>query len=82
MNITALAKQLGRKGGVARSKKLSPEEKKRIASYAAQTRWLSEKAFGRLLGNLRYLRAVEILRKIPRVKSVSRVTTPLPRFYG
>jgi len=30
---------LGRKGAAARAKKLSPDERKRIARKAAQTRW-------------------------------------------
>jgi hypothetical protein len=30
---------LGRRGGAARAKKLSPEQRRRIAQKAAQTRW-------------------------------------------
>jgi hypothetical protein len=33
---------LGRKGGAARAKKLSPEHRRRIAQKAAQTRWNSK----------------------------------------
>jgi hypothetical protein len=36
---------LGRKGGKARRNKLSPEQRKQIASKAAKTRW-SEKRQG------------------------------------
>ena len=33
------AKELGRKGGAARAKKLTPEQRKEIAIKAANTRW-------------------------------------------
>lgn len=80
--MSKMAKQLGRRGGLARSRKLPPAERERIARLAAETRWLSEKADARLLANLRYLRAVQILRKIPQVKNVSRLAGPLPGVYG
>jgi hypothetical protein len=35
---------LGRKGGVARAKKLSPEQRKRIARKAAKARWSVKKS--------------------------------------
>jgi hypothetical protein len=33
------AKALGKKGGAARARSLSPEERKKIAEKAAKTRW-------------------------------------------
>jgi hypothetical protein len=37
--LSAHLAALGRKGGAARAKKLSPEQRQRIAQKAAQTRW-------------------------------------------
>ena len=82
MDISTIAKQLGRKGGLARSKSLSPEEKKRIATRAAQSRWLSVKAMDRISRNLDYAEAVRLLRKPPKVISVSQVNHKLPGIYG
>lgn len=81
MNLSDIAKQLGQKGGLARSKNLSTAEKKEIAFLAAQTRWLSAKAADRLMRNLHSLRAVQVFRKIPQVVSVSRVYHRLPGIY-
>jgi len=40
-HAVALGQLGGKKGGVARAKKLTPERRKEIAKKAAQTRWLS-----------------------------------------
>ncbi len=40
-HAVALGRLGGKKGGVARAKKLTPERRKEIAKKAAQTRWLS-----------------------------------------
>jgi hypothetical protein len=39
----ALGRMGGLKGGVARAEKLTSDERKQIASFAAQTRWKKEK---------------------------------------
>jgi len=40
-HAVALGRLGGKKGGIARAKKLTPEQRKEIAKKAAQTRWLS-----------------------------------------
>jgi hypothetical protein len=40
-NAVALGRLGGKKGGVARAKKLTPERRREIAQKAANTRWLS-----------------------------------------
>ncbi len=42
-NAVALGRLGGLKGGKARAKKLTPEQRKEIAQKAAQTRWGTEK---------------------------------------
>jgi len=41
LHAVALGRLGGKKGGPARAKKLTPEQRKEIAKKAAQTRWLS-----------------------------------------
>lgn len=41
--LSSAAAELGRKGGKARAKKLTPEERSRIAKVAAAERWASKK---------------------------------------
>jgi hypothetical protein len=42
-NAVALGRKGGLKGGKARAKKLTPEQRKEIANRAAETRWLKRK---------------------------------------
>jgi len=42
-NAVALGRLGGLKGGKARAKKLSPEERKKIAQKAAKTRWRKQR---------------------------------------
>lgn len=41
--INSAAVELGRKGGLARAKKLTPDERKKSASKAAKARWLKRR---------------------------------------
>ncbi len=82
MNTRQLAKALGRRGGLARAKSLSAEQRKKIASLGGQVKALSAKAAQRIEKNFKYLKAVQGLRKLPRSKSVSRVSQPLPGIYA
>lgn len=41
--LSSAAAELGRKGGKARAKKLTPEDRSRIAKGAAAARWRSKK---------------------------------------
>lgn len=82
MNISQIAKALGRKGGLARAKKLSAEQRKKIASLGGQVKSLSAKANDRIESNFRFARTMKLLRKVPKIKSVSRVNHPLPGIYA
>jgi hypothetical protein len=63
MNLSQIAKQLGRRGGLARAKSLSLSRRKAIASLGGQARALSRHAVRRVEENFRYLEAIEALRK-------------------
>ncbi len=63
MNRTAIARALGRLGGRARAKKLSSEQKKKIASMGGRVKAMARHAEQRVEDNFRYLQAVEALRK-------------------
>jgi hypothetical protein len=65
MNASAMARALGRMGGVARSAGLSATEKKRIASLGGQARRRSLRATRRIVENLRYAAAAAELRGRP-----------------
>jgi general stress protein YciG len=78
MNIKDIAKELGRRGGKARAKKLSPARRKEIASKGGRSKSFSRKAIQRIEDNFRYLEIIHGLRKPPKVKRVSRVNHPLP----
>jgi len=62
MNASEMARALGRKGGRARSERLSATEKKRIASLGGKARLRSLRAARRIVDNLRYAAAVAELR--------------------
>lgn len=79
MNITDMARSLGRKGGRARAARLSTEDRKRIASMGGKARLESLRAARRMVETLRYAAAVEALQA--RAGVVERVNTfegPLP----
>ncbi len=78
MNASQLAKKLGRRGGMARAKKLSAERRREIASRGGLSKALSAKAEQRIHKNFKYLAAVKSLRKLPKPKSSSRVYGTLP----
>jgi len=82
MNIRQIAKVLGRRGGLARAKRLSATERKSIASLGGQMKSLSYHAVQRIEDNLAYLKTLRALKKPPRVHSVSRVTHLLPGIYA
>lgn len=66
MDGSAIARILGSRGGRARARRLSAEERRRIASQGGQARRASLVAARRIVENLRYARAVEELRGAPR----------------
>jgi hypothetical protein len=82
MNATEMARALGRKGGRARGRRLSPAERKRIASLGGKARVQSLLAARRIADNFRYAAAVEELRGQPAaVRRLSAFTGPLPGIY-
>jgi hypothetical protein len=57
-----MARRLGRRGGRARAKRLSPERRRQIASMGGKARRRSLLAARRIADNLRYAAAVLELR--------------------
>ena len=73
------AQALGRRGGLARAKRLSAAERRAIAALGGRARSLSHHAARRITDNLRYARAVEALRGgRPAVVKLQRFDEPLP----
>jgi len=65
MNTARMASILGRRGGKARSHRLSTGEKKRIASLGGEARRRSLLAARRIADNFRYAAAIGDLRGRP-----------------
>jgi hypothetical protein len=65
MSSSDMAKALGRKGGRARSRRLSAADKKRIASLGGKARLRSLQAARRIADNFRYAAALGDLRGQP-----------------
>ena len=81
MNASDMARALGRRGGRARSRRLSAAEKKRVASLGAQARLRSLDAARRIADNFRYAAAVAELGERPAVRRVKAFAGPLPGLY-
>ena len=82
MNPSSIARLLGRRGGLARGRRLSSDTKKQIASLGGHARRESIEAARRIADNFRYVQAVEALRGgVPPVRRSSRATGRLPGFY-
>jgi hypothetical protein len=62
MDASDIARVLGRRGGLARSRRLSSGAKARIASQGGHARRESIQAARRIINNLRYAAAVRQLR--------------------
>jgi hypothetical protein len=82
MDVRAMARAMGRRGGRARAKRLSAERRRRIASMGGKARHRSILAGRRLTANLLYAAAALELggqtRKVLRMKTF---TGPLPGLY-
>jgi hypothetical protein len=78
MTTGEMARTLGRRGGLARRRRLSSAEKTRIASLGAHARIESLRIARRILANFRYAEAVRALRGAPRVKRTSQFNGRLP----
>jgi hypothetical protein len=82
MQMSALARILGRRGGRARSRRLAPAAKRRIASLGGQARRQSLEAALRIAANFRYAEAMEQLRGgSPPVRRLKRFDGRLPGLY-
>jgi hypothetical protein len=82
MDVSEIAKTLGRRGGQARSARLSAADKRRIASLGGRARHHSLQAARRIADNLRYASVLADLRgRTVTVKRVRTVTERLPGIY-
>jgi len=82
MDARDIARQLGRRGGQMRARRLSAERKREIASLGGASRARSIRAARRIADNFRYAAAAAALRGTPPgVKRVKTVTGRLPGIY-
>lgn len=82
MNASDMAKALGRRGGQARSRRLSAADKKRIASLGGKARLQSLQAARRIADNFRYAAALGDLRGQPTaVRRLRTCAGKLPGIY-
>jgi hypothetical protein len=82
VNTSSIARLLGRRGGLARGRRLSVEARRNIASAGGRARRESIEAARRIVTNLRYAETVRRLRRDPsRVVSRATATAPLPGLY-
>jgi hypothetical protein len=82
MDVSEIAKTLGRRGGRARSARLSAADKRRIAAMGGHARRQSLQAARRIADNFRYVSAVDALRaRTATVKRVRTMSEPLPGIY-
>jgi hypothetical protein len=63
MGITSIARALGRRGGLARARKLSAQRRREIASLGGRSKALARHASRRIRENFEYLKRVNALRK-------------------
>ena len=64
MTISSFAKALGKRGGLARARRLSPEKKKAIASLGGIARSESNSIVKKIEENFRYLETIRQMTKI------------------
>ena len=82
MNTRDVARILGRRGGRARARRLTPVERQHIASLGGNARARSHDAARRIIVNLRYAKAVVELRGgAPEVRQMKRFAGRLPGIY-
>jgi hypothetical protein len=81
MNPSGLARALGRRGGLARARRLSPADRRRIASMGGRARRESLQAAQRIADNFRYVAAVNELAPAVPVKRLRAPRGRLPGIY-
>lgn len=82
MDLSTLARALGRQGGLSRARRLTPADKSRIASLGGHARRESLLAARRIADNFQYLAAVRELRPAPQVKRLRTCRGRLPEPLG
>jgi hypothetical protein len=82
MNVSSMARLLGRRGGLARGRRLAPDARRRIAALGGHARKQSIEMAVRIRDNFAYADMVDVLRGgVPAVKRVSRPGGRLPGLY-
>jgi hypothetical protein len=81
MDTRSMAQALGRRGGRARARNLSPDERRRIAALGGAARRRSLEAARRLTANFRYAAVVRELRPPPAVERMKSFSSRLPGLY-
>jgi hypothetical protein len=82
VNTRDMARALGRRGGRARARRLSVQDRKRIAGLGGRARLDSLRAARRVTENLHYAAALVALRgPAPEVTSLRTFAGPLPGLY-
>lgn len=82
VNASEMARALGRKGGLARGRRLAAAERARIAALGAKARLQSLQAARRIADNFRYADVLGDLRGQPRkVRQLRAFAGPLPGIY-
>jgi hypothetical protein len=81
MQASQMAKALGRRGGLARSRRLARTDKQRIAALGGRARSQSLLASRRIADNFRYVVVREALRPRPASRRLSTFTGRLPGIY-
>ena len=81
MKPSALARALGRRGGLSRARRLAPADKSRIAAMGGHARRESLQAARRIADNFQYLAVVRELRPPPPVKRLRTCRARLPGIY-
>lgn len=82
MNISNIAKQLGRRGGLKRAANLSPQQRRDISLMGAKARAESYALAKRIETNFRYVEAMLDLAPQPRVQRHKTCRHSLPRING
>jgi hypothetical protein len=81
MNARDIARALGRRGGRARARNLTADERRRIAALGGAARRRSLDAARRLAANLAYAAMVRELRPPPAVERMKSFSGRLPGLY-
>ena len=82
MDTSAMARALGRRGGLARARRLTGGERQRIAALGARARMESLTIAHRIEANAAFLTAALELAPPPKVRRVRSAAGPLPDISG